>query len=108
MTTGTIGTRRSPLSKVTDPESVEAQLERLKVVRDAAAEIGRKRERITGELAAGKKRAAELEQEAEDQFKCKPDGLRNLAADMTAEADKALTNAEAILAGGGGDGDADS
>jgi hypothetical protein len=85
--------------KVSDPKDVEAQLERLNKVRNDAAEIGRRRERIAGELEGKKKSLADLEARAVSDFGVEVSGLESLAAELRDEADKAIAKAEAILGG---------
>jgi len=86
------------MSEVT--QDVERKLERLRKVRSEAADVGRRRERIGGELEAKQKRVAELEKRSHDEFDCEPSELRILATDLMSEADKAIASAEAILSGG--------
>jgi hypothetical protein len=85
--------------KVSNPNDVKAQLERITKVRNDAAEIGRRKERIAGELEGKKKSLADLEDQSVKEFGCEVSGLSALADDLMAEADKAIAKAEAILGG---------
>jgi len=78
---------------------IETRLESLRQVRSGAADVGRRRERIGGELEGKRKRVAEIEKRARDEFDCEPDELRGMATELVAEADKAIATAKAILNG---------
>jgi len=54
--------------------------------------------RLSGELAGHKNRLAELEEKCKADFDCALDELPGVAADMKAEAERLLLEAEKVLA----------
>ena len=76
---------------------VQDQVERLNAARAKAQELTQEKSRITGELNALKKRQAELEQRAKEEFDCSIDELPKLIQELEEQAEVSLANAEKIL-----------
>jgi hypothetical protein len=57
----------------------------------------REKSRLTGELAATKKRLGELETKCQEEFDCKVTALPGFIKQLEEEAEKSLKNAESVL-----------
>jgi predicted nucleic acid-binding Zn-ribbon protein len=73
------------------------KMERLKNARAKVEELARKKERISGQLEAKRKRVNELEAKARDEFDCEVNEIPDLVEKLDAEATEALNKAERML-----------
>ena len=77
--------------------TVQDKMKRLDEARAKVDAVTRRKERLSGELDAKKKRVEELEQKARDQFECEVEEIPDIVEKLDAEATEALKKAEAML-----------